>query len=98
VSDYAPSTLEVDAAVLAQKSHVWVANTAPVKTKITFYGAVASADFWTWNWVDGSNNIVAGYSTTSTSFDSNLIYAPPPQYPTTGNYSILNWREQLYNP
>ena len=98
VSDYAPATLEVDAALLAQKSHVWVASTAPVKTVINFYGAIASSDYWTWNWVNGSSVIVAGYTTTNTSFDSNLIYAPPPEYPTTGNYSILNWREQLYNP
>jgi hypothetical protein len=48
--------------------------------------------------VNGSNQITAGYTTTATNFDSNLIYSPPPQYPTTGNYSILNWREQLYNP
>jgi hypothetical protein len=99
VSDYAPTTIEIDAALLAQKGNVWVANTAPVKTSLTFYGAIALAVTWTWNWVSSSNGPVThGYTTTSTSFDSNLIYAPPPLYPTTGNYSVLNWREQLYNP
>jgi hypothetical protein len=98
VADYAPSTLEIDGAMLAQKGHVWVDSNAPVKSKITVYGAIASYDYWTWTWVNNSNSVTAGYAITNTTFDSNLIYAPPPQYPTTGNYSILNWREQLYNP
>jgi len=98
VADYAPSTVEVDGAALAQNGHVWSASTAPVKTLITYYGAIASYDYWTWSFVNGSGTTTSGYNTTSTQFDSHLIYAPPPQYPTTGNYSILNWREQLYNP
>ncbi|HSX02038.1 MAG TPA: type II secretion system protein [Candidatus Saccharimonadia bacterium] len=98
IADYAPDTLEIDGAFLAQKGHVWVDSNAPAKTKITTFGAIASYDYWTWTWVDNHNNVTAGYATTATNFDSNLIYAPPPQYPTTGNYSILNWREQLYNP
>jgi len=98
IADYAPSTIEIDGAFLAQKGHVWVDSNAPVKTKITTFGAIASYDYWTFTWVNGSNAVTAGYATTETDFDTNLIYAPPPQYPTTGNYSILNWREQLYNP
>ena len=99
VADYAPNTLEIDGAMLAEKGHVWVDSNAAVKTgTITTYGAIASYDYWTWTWVNNSGNVTAGYPTTVTSFDSNLIYAPPPQYPTTGNYSVLNWREQLYNP
>jgi type II secretory pathway pseudopilin PulG len=98
IADYAPSTLEIDGAFLAQKGHVWVDSNAPVKNTITVYGAIASYDYWTWTWVNNSNVVTAGYTTTVTNFDANLIYAPPPQYPTTGNYSILNWREQLYNP
>jgi len=98
VADYAPSTLELDGALLAQKGHVWVDSNAPVKTKITVFGAIASYDYWTWTWVNNFNAVTAGYTNTETDFDSNLIYAPPPQYPTTGNYSVLNWREQLYNP
>ena len=98
VSDYSPSTLEIDAAVLAQNGNVEVKDTAPIKTSITYYGAIANYSVWTWAWVNGSNQVVAGYQNTATNFDSHLIYAPPPQYPTTGTYSILNWREQLYSP
>lgn len=98
VSDYAPSTLELDAAVLAQNGGVYIGQYAPVKTAINFYGAVADNTLWTWSWVDSYGNTVAGYTNTSTNFDTHLIYAPPPHYPTTGTYSILNWREQLYSP
>jgi len=99
VSDYAPNAVEIDAALLAQNGHVYSTGNAAAKTgTLTFYGAIATFLFWTWGYVNGSGTLVSGWGTTATNFDSNLIYAPPPQYPTTGNYSILNWREQLYNP
>ncbi len=98
VADYAPSTIEINGALLAQGGQVFVNSSAPVKTRLTFYGAIASYSTWTWSWVNSWGQIVAGYAADATNFDSNLIYAPPPQYPTTGNYSILNWREQLYSP
>ncbi len=99
VSDYAPNTLEINAALLAQAGHVYSTGNALVKTgTLTFYGAIATFQYWTWGYVNGSGTPTSGWGTTSTGFDSNLIYAPPPQYPTTGNYSVLNWREQLYNP
>ena len=98
VSNYAPTTITIDAALMAVVGNVWVQETAPVKTTMNFYGSIAVSQVWTWNWVDGNNNIVAGYATTNTSFDSNLVYSPPPEYPTTGTYSILNWREELTGP
>jgi type II secretory pathway pseudopilin PulG len=98
ISDYAPSTMELDAAVLGQSGNVFVSQYAPVKSTLTFYGSIADYTLWTWGWVDGYNNPIAGYTSTQTNFDSHLIYAPPPQYPTTGTFSILNWREQLYSP
>jgi hypothetical protein len=98
VSYYAPSTITIDAAVMAVVGNVWVPYPSPVDSTINFFGSIAVSGVWTWNWVDGNNNIVAGYQTTNTSFDSNLVYAPPPEYPTTGTYSILNWREELTGP
>jgi hypothetical protein len=97
IADYAPNTIEINAATLAVNGHVWVDSNAPVKNTITFYGSIATYDYWTWTWVSG-NTTTAGYATTITNFDTHLIYSPPPLYPTTGTYSILNWREQLYNP
>jgi hypothetical protein len=99
VSDFAPNAVEINGALLAQTGHVYSTGNAQAKTgTLTFYGAIATALYWTWGYVNGSGTLTSGWGTTATGFDSNLIYAPPPQYPTTGNYSVLNWREQLYNP
>jgi hypothetical protein len=98
VANYAPSTIEVDGALLAQNGEVYVDSSAPVKTALTLFGAIASFSTWTWSWVNGSGTVVAGYQTDTNTFDTNLIYAPPPSYPTTGTFAILNWREKLYSP
>jgi hypothetical protein len=97
VSNYAPTTITIDGALLAEVGNVWVQDTAPVKTTMNFFGAIAVGAIWTWNWTNGVS-IVAGYQTTNTSFDSNLVYEPPPHYPSTGTYAIVSWREKLYNP
>jgi hypothetical protein len=99
VPQYAPSNLEIDAALLAQTGHVWFPLVNGVtKNSLTLYGAIATNNYWTWNWVNGGGGLVSGYNTDTNTFDTHLTFAPPPQFPTTGSYSILNWREQLYNP
>jgi hypothetical protein len=98
VASYAPSNIEINGALLAQKGHVWYPNSGPVKTNLTFYGAIDSYDYWTWSWVNGSGNVISGYPTSTNTFDTHLTYGPPPCYPTTGTYAVLNWREQLFNP
>jgi Tfp pilus assembly protein PilX len=81
--------------------------TSPNQT-LTFYGSVASDSTWTWNWQGGacgnmvydptSGNYFAGIENTSTDYDYNLLYAPPPGYPLTTGYNILSWREVLTKP
>lgn len=98
IARYAPSTIEVNGALLAQKGHVWYQNNGPVKSNLSFYGSISSYDYWTWSWVSGGGNITAGYGTNTTTFDTNLTYSPPPCYPTTNAFRILNWREVLFQP
>lgn len=98
VAPYAPSNLEVNGALLAQKGHVWYPNNGPVKSVLTFYGSISSYDYWTWSWVNGSGNVISGYGANTTTYDNNLTYSPPPCYPLTNTFSILNWREVLYRP
>ena len=98
VAVYAPNTIEIDAALLSQKGHVWYPNSGGLKTKLTFYGSIDSYNYWTWSWVNGFGTVTSGYATDTNTFDTNLTYAPPPCYPTTGSFAVLNWREQLYNP
>ena len=73
----------------------------------TFYGSVATRQDWTWNIrqacgdavYDGvSGRYYSGIEHTSTNYDYNLLYAPPPSYPITGGYNILSWREVLTKP
>lgn len=75
---------------------------------LTFYGSVASNSTWTWNWQGGacgdavydpvSGYYISGIEHTSTDYDYNLLYAPPPSYPLTAGYNILSWREVLTKP
>lgn len=98
VASYAPTNLEINGALLAQKGHVWYPNSGGLKGTLTFYGAIDSFDYWTWSWVNGGGNVISGYPTNTNQFDGHLTYGPPPCYPTTGTYAVLNWREQLFNP
>ena len=93
VSYYAPATLEIDAAMVAQNGSAqrfyYPGN---VKTSITIYGSTASFGVWTWSWVNGSGTVISGYPTTITSYDSNLLYAPPPSFPlSSSGYSQITW-------
>jgi hypothetical protein len=93
VTYYAPNTLEINAALIAQNGSTqffyWPGR---IKNTITHYGSLMSFGVWTWSWVDGSNNIVSGYQNTSTVYDTNLLYAPPPSFPTsTAGYQQISW-------
>lgn len=73
------------------------------------YGSIASKLNWTWNYSRGgscgsavrdttSGSYYSGIMRTNTSYDYSLLYAPPPNYPVTGTYNILSWREVLTRP
>lgn len=84
----------------------WVAS----NQKLLFYGAIAVRQTWTWSWDWGggscgdnakdpvSGHYISGFLNNTTSYDYNLLYAPPPGYPITGGYGILSWREVLTQP
>ncbi len=73
-----------------------------------FYGSVASRQSWTWTWSLGSGSCgdaanssggyISGILNNDTAYDYNLLYAPPPSYPITAGYNIINWREVLTKP
>lgn len=75
----------------------------------TFYGSVATRQTWTWSWLVGGNpcgdaafssgnGYITGFLYDTSSYDYNLEYAPPPNYPLTSGYNILSWREILTHP
>ena len=95
VNSSSESDLEIDAYLLSQKGKVfrpYYYNN--IKTKISIYGGVASNSWWTWSWVNGSGTVVSGYVNTIQTYDSYLALSPPPQFPTTGSFAILSWKEE----
>jgi Tfp pilus assembly protein PilX len=96
VPRHAPSNLTIDAVMLSQNGHVYrrLYSTPSVVNSISVFGGVITNKFWTWSWVDGSNEVKDGYRNTSTTYDSYLNYSPPPMFPTTENYTILSYTEE----
>jgi Tfp pilus assembly protein PilX len=92
----APNSLEIDAALIAQNGsaqyYYYPGNLKGSPSLITIYGATASYGTWTWTWVDGGGNPVSGYSNTSTIYDANLLYSPPPSFPlSSSGYQQISW-------
>lgn len=100
---YSPDNLDIKAALLAQKGHVfryyypnWSSEpykTYAIRNQIKTFGSIITNTMWTFTWVDSNNNVVSGYRNTEMNYDSNLTYNPPPYFPTTGEYEFLNWEE-----
>jgi len=93
IPQYANTNMRIDASLLAQKGHVYMPYYGVVLNSIVVYGSIATFDFWTWSWVDGYGHTVSGFQNTSLIYDEHLTLSPPPFYPKTGNYQILNWKE-----
>lgn len=97
---YSPTNLEVDAALMAQYGHVYRYYYYPsyypsdtIKDYIETYGTIITNTTWTWTWVDGNNEVISGYEKTETLYDPNLMYAPPPFFPTRDEYTFISWEE-----
>ena len=94
VPQYASDSLEIDAALLSQTGHVWYPYAyGAIKSSIQVYGSISTYLTWTWTWVSGST-VVSGYRNTTQTYDPYLTLNPPPEFPTTGTYAILSWREE----
>lgn len=88
ITYYAPSSLEINAAFIAQNGsfqryHFSGSN----KTLLTVYGSISSygqaAVYY------GSS----GYATRNYTYDSNLLYGPPPSFPLSGStYRQISWK------
>ncbi|MDE2030772.1 MAG: hypothetical protein KGI58_00730 [Patescibacteria group bacterium] len=91
----APSNLEIDAALIAQNGSAqffYYKNNPPIKNNISIYGSIMTFGQWTWTWVDNYNNNISGYTTTTDTYDINLMFAPPPSFPLSSmGYRQLSW-------
>lgn len=97
----AEDVLELDGAYIAYKGRFGRryypsccgAEDHRLKSRIERYGMIASNLVPVTSWMDGNGTVVSGYQTGESSYDPNLLYWPPPYFPTTGQYQFLSWEE-----
>jgi len=83
-----PTNFVVDAALLAQSGLVGINdNGFSGKNSLTFNGAIAS---YLQPYFQHGNS---GFAVRTYNFDNNLLYCPPPYFPTGTEYAIDLWEE-----
>jgi len=93
---YSEDSLEIDAALLAQKGRVgrnyyswnWNWGDWVYRDEITIRGSMATNKRYGFAWTDGT-----GYAIRNLYFDNNLIYYPPPYFPTGTTYEFDLWED-----
>jgi hypothetical protein len=82
-----PDNFTVDAALLAQTGLVGIVNGMGGKYSLTFNGAIAS---FLQPYFQSGNS---GFADRTYNFNNQLLYCPPPYFPTGTEYSIDQWEE-----
>lgn len=82
-----PSNFVVDAALLAQNGLVGIIGGMGGHNSLTFNGAIAS---YQQPYFQSGNS---GFANRTYNFNNNLLYCPPPYFPTGTEYSIDQWDE-----
>lgn len=93
----APTNLEINAALVAQTGSVqffyYPSGTYRLKNSIIVYGSIMTYGQWTWSYVDDDDNLLSGFANTSSIYDSNLLFGPPPSFPLSASgYQQMDWK------
>jgi hypothetical protein len=94
-----PNYFRVDAILMAQKGTVlrhgyfdWCGGTeGAVKQKLTIYGSIISYYKSYWNFGSAPDS---GFIEREIIYDTNMLFNPPPYFPTSGGYEIISWTEE----
>lgn len=98
--------LRIDAALIAQNGRVGrnyfrrlCNSTYYQRNLVTVYGAIATNKRYGFTWLCGNawtenDACDSGYKDRNIIYDQFLTANPPPNFPTIGNYAILDWREK----
>lgn len=96
----AADTLKLDGAFLAQKGkfgrryyNCCGAQAHRLKTRVDVFGMIGSNLIPGTTWSSGGV-VVSGYRQKTQTYDPNLLYGPPPYFPSSGQYEFISW-EQL---
>ncbi|PJA85270.1 MAG: hypothetical protein CO143_02075 [Candidatus Moranbacteria bacterium CG_4_9_14_3_um_filter_45_14] len=82
--------LRIDGALLAQQGRIGREYyNGIVKSTITIYGAMATNLRYGFAYTNGT-----GYTTRNLYYDNNLLYHPPPYFPTGTQYQMDLWEEK----
>lgn len=96
---YSPNVLEIQAVMMAQKGAVQryyysnAYNPNHIRQKIMVRGSILTNKVWTWSWVNSGNQVISGYKQTESYYEPDLIYAPPPYFPSSGEQQFISWEE-----
>ncbi len=96
---YSENNLEIDAALLARSGRVGrdyyssSERTYYKRNSITVYGAIVTNGRYGFSWINQFGTWVSGYDIRNITFDNNLLYYPPPFFPTGDKYQIDLWEE-----
>lgn len=89
---YSENNLQIDAALLAQKGRVgrddYNTTINRWRDTITVYGSIATNHRYGFAYTDGT-----GYTNRYLIFDNNLLYTPPPFFPTGTSYDLDLWED-----
>ncbi len=90
----APTDMEIDAAMIAKNGQIRIDNFNQIKNKIKVYGSMSHNTGLAWSYAGNNGSVVSGYRYTETVMDKYNVLNPPPEFPKTGTYSVLSWREE----
>lgn len=95
-----PNDFRIDGAFMAQSGkiirHGYLllcggGTDQSIKNSLTILGSIISYNKSYWNF---GNPLRSGFTTRTVTYDTNLLYFPPPYFPTTGEYRFISWEER----
>lgn len=94
-----PTNFIADGALMAQKGkiirHGYISScgstTNAMRNSLTMNGAVISYNKSYWNF---NSPPVSGFTTRTITYDTRLLYEPPPYFPVSGEYEFISWKEE----
>lgn len=97
-----PTDFRVDGILMAQKGkiirHGYYSsctgnNTNSIRNSLTVNGGLINYYKSYWNFTS-SGVLISGFTTRNINYDTHLLYAPPPYFPTSGEYEFISWKEE----
>ncbi len=88
-----PNDLTIDAAMLAKNGRAYFQSSGPLKGTLNIYGAITQQGGLEFQWTS-SGIVYWGFAHAGYNYDNRLLYTPPPYFPKSKSYQIVNWHEE----